>query len=156
MRNNTWIWTVGLVLSTGLAALFCEHSGLAQPLRALFALTTFVCISAVLVTGARRLAEHTPAELYCFTRIVSRGVYILVYVLAIVRFCVYLLDPGHAPSGLSTDDFQLYVICCITPLWLVRALVLENHRRNALRSAAAHYPTGHVTTSDLTGPFRGQ
>jgi hypothetical protein len=136
MRERTLIWTAALVLCTGLTALTCEHLQLAQPLvegmRVLFGLTTTVAISTTLIAGARRLADQPAPELYRYTRLVSRRVYILVYVLGIVRISLYLFDVSHAQLGHNShlpavrplDDFLFYVCCSIIPLWSVRALVL--------------------------------
>jgi hypothetical protein len=76
--------------------------------------------------------EDQPTELYRYTRLVSRWVYILVYVLGIVRVSLYLFDVNHAQPGHSSHlpavrslaDFQFYVFCSIIPLWAIRALVL--------------------------------
>ena len=138
MCERTRIWVAALVLCTGLAALLCEHIQLMRPLaegmRALFGLTTTTGIAVVLVTGARCLAGRPARELYQFTRLVSRWVYVLIYVLAIARTSLYVFDVKHVhfthgrhhavPAVRSLNDFGFYVACCIIPLWSVRALVL--------------------------------
>jgi hypothetical protein len=136
MRKRTWISTSVLVLCIGVAGLLCEHFELSHPfvpgMHVLFGCTTLAVISAVLFAGARRLADQPALELYSYTRLVSRWVYILLYVLGIVRVCLYLLDVNHGQVGPSMhplplrppDDFYFYVTCFITPLWVMRALVL--------------------------------
>jgi hypothetical protein len=136
MRERTLTWTAALVLCTGLTALLCEHFQLAQPLvegmRVLFGLAATAAISIALLAGARRLEDQPALQLYRYTRLVSRWVYILVYVLGSVRVSLYLFDVSHAQLGHSSHlpvvrpltDFQFYVFCSIIPLWSIRALVL--------------------------------
>ena len=86
--------------------------------------------------SAFTLAGQPGCELYRFTRLVSRWVYILMYVLAMVRGGLYLFDANNIHLGhgshhpvtpvRSLNDFQFYVACCIIPLWLVRAVVLTS------------------------------
>jgi hypothetical protein len=138
MRDAIWTRTAALALATGVAALLCDHFQLSRAaifdMRALFGLVATASICAVLVEKARSPATTSGADLYLYTRLVSRWVYILMYVLAVVRVGLYLLEadrsyashtPHHQlPPPRSLDDFQFYVTCCVTPLWLVRALVL--------------------------------
>ena len=65
----------------------------------------------------------------------SRWVYIFMYVLALARMGFYLEESyQHCAAcavrhGLNTvrplDDFQFYIACCVIPLWVVRAAVLN-------------------------------
>ncbi len=135
MRWSTSIAVATPVLCTGLTALFCEHLQLASPfaegIHVLFGGVTSTAIAAVLICGAQQLADRPAGELYRFTRQVSRWVYVLLYVLAIVRVGFYLMDESYARVGhrlhhaavRSPDDFQLYLWCCIIPLWSIRAWV---------------------------------
>lgn len=125
-RDEIWIaaaaaWVIGL------AALLCDHLQPARPLiigmRTVFAVATTGAISLVLITGARVLRRMSQAELYSFTRMVSRWVYILMYVLGIARLGFYLYESSqHFVRPM--DDFQFYIACCVIPLWLIRAAVL--------------------------------
>jgi hypothetical protein len=139
MRDHIWTWIAALALATGVAALVCEHFQLPRAtifdMRALFGLAAAASITAVLVTRARAATPASESELYLYTRLVSRWVYILMYSLALVRIGLYILEADQSyispiahhriPAPRPLDDFQFYVTCCIAPLWLVRALVLK-------------------------------
>ena len=138
MHSRDRLWVAAGVWSIGLGALLCDHF---QPSRevsigihALFAVVTCAAICLVLINKARSLAGVSQPQLYQFTRLVSRWVYILLYALALVRAGVYLYEAGghcllcgaHEPIGpaRSLEDFQFYVGCCVVSLWSVRALGL--------------------------------
>jgi hypothetical protein len=129
------LWAATLILATGVAALLCDHFQLSQGaiigMHALFGLVVTASLSAVFLERA----HSTPGpELYLQTRLISRWMYILLYVLAIVRVGLYLLEANLSPIAHSVhhalpppralDDFQYYITCCIAPLWLLRALIL--------------------------------
>ena len=150
MHRYTWIRVATPVLCAGLVALYCEHIQVSPPfaeaVRVLFGVVACTAIAAALIIGALDLADQSTLELHRFTRLMSRWVYILVYVLATVRFGFYLLDSSqsrgshqlHHPVVRSPDDFQAYLWCCIIPLWSIRALVHSerfrtiSHHRTAL------------------------
>ena len=125
-RDGIWLAAAAWII--GLASLVCDHL---QPVRsviiglhALFAFATTGAIALTLITGARDLEGMPQPQLYLFTRLVSRWVYILMYVLAITRVGFYLYESSqHFVRPM--DDFQFYVACCVIPLWLVRAVVLS-------------------------------
>lgn len=108
----------------GLAALLCDHFQPVAPviigMHGLFGIAACGAICLALIPAAR-----------VSTRLISRWVYSLMYILAIVRVCLYLYE-SH-PDGLQlalrpvrpVDDFQFYVCCCVIPLWVVRAAVLS-------------------------------
>ena len=149
MHRYTWMRIATPVLCAGLVALYCEHIQVSPPLaeavRVLFGVVACTAIAAVLITGALDLADQSNLELHRFTRLVSRWVYILVYVLATVRVGFYLLDssqargshPLHHPVVRSLDDFQTYLWCCLIPLWAIRAVVLSDRFRVISRHRAA-------------------
>lgn len=136
--DHIWTWTAAFAVATGVAALLCDHLQLSQAaifdMRALFGLVAAASITAVLLEKARTCSAASGPDLYCFTRLVSRWVYILMYSLAIVRVGLYVLEADQSyvshiahhriPPPRPLDDFQFYIICCLTPLWLVRSLVL--------------------------------
>jgi hypothetical protein len=141
-------WIAVLALATGVAALLCEHWQLSQTdileMRALFGLVTAASITAVLLDKARSCSNTTSRELYLYTRLVSRWVYILMYVLAVVRVGLYLLEANQSSASHfsqhrilpphTLDGFQVYILCCVVPLWIVRALVLAIPRDRPQRS----------------------
>jgi len=141
MHRYTGIRVATPVLGVGFVALYCEHTGisplLTETVRVLFGMVACTAIAAVLITGAADLADQPTLELHRFTRLVSRWVYVLIYILAIVRVCFYVLDSNqgrgshylHHPVVRSPDDFQTYLWCCIIPLWSIRALVLSERFR---------------------------
>jgi hypothetical protein len=121
------IWFAAAAWIIGLAALVCDHLHPAWTviigMRTLFAFAATTAIGLVLIAGARDLEGADRSQLYLLTRLVSRWVYILMYVLAIVRVGFYLLESSqHFVRPM--DDFQFYIACCVAPLWLVRAAVL--------------------------------
>jgi hypothetical protein len=130
MRHRDWIGVATAVWSIGLCALLCDHIHpsltLVTSARALFAAATSGAICWALVDKARALAGTAQEELYRFSRLVSRWVYILMYALAIARIalCLYEQAQGTAKSVRPLDDFQFYVATCIASLWLIRGVVL--------------------------------
>jgi hypothetical protein len=139
MRDRDWIWIAVVAWGTGLAALSCDHwqlpGSLALEARTLFGIVTCGAISLVLFEKTRHPESITRHELYLWTRLVSRWVYIFMYVLALARIGFYLGE-SHlhcatcvAQHPLNTtvrplDDFQFYIACCVIPLWVIRAAVL--------------------------------
>ena len=138
MRDRDWFGVAAVAWLTGLGALLCEHFQLPPRLildaRMLFAIVTCCAIAAVLIEKARSLAGAPAHELYLWTRLTSRWVYILMYLLALARLCLYLEETYQhcvscgAPTQTGTvrplDDFQFYIACCVIPLWLARSVVL--------------------------------
>src|SRR5690349_15345861 len=102
MRNRDWISVAAAVWSIGLMALLCDHLRLSIPLvigvRMLFVAATSCAIGFTLFNKARALAGTSQEELYSFSRLVSRWVYILMYGLGIARIalCVYEQTRGTA------------------------------------------------------------
>ena len=139
MRDRDGIWIAALAWGIGLAALSCDHmqlSGIAAiEARSLFGVVTCTAIALVLFEKARYPQSITKLELYLWTRLVSRWVYIFMYVLALARMGFYLDESyQHCATcvvrhGLNTvrplDDFQFYIACCVIPLWVLRAAVLN-------------------------------
>ena len=124
-RDTIWFAAAAWVI--GLAALLCDHLQPARSIivgmRALFAFAATGAIGLILITGARAAQRASQRELYLFTRLVSRWVYILMYSLALMRVGLYLYESSqHFVRPM--DDFQFYVACCVIPLWLVRAVIL--------------------------------
>jgi hypothetical protein len=132
---------VALTLCIGIVALVCDFCDLPQPrifnMHLLFGAAVSGVLTACLVRKRLALAPGASVELYSYTRRVTRLTYILLYVLALVRLGLHLLELrlAHGSSGLasgaaggrihSMDDFQIYIVYCIAPLWLLRALVLR-------------------------------
>lgn len=153
LHRYTWIQIATPVLCSGLAALFCDHlqvsPSLTEAVHVLFGVITCTAIAAVLITGALDLPDHL--ELHRFTRLVSRWVYIFVYVLATLRVGFYLLDwnqaqgARHLHQGVRPlDDFQTYLWSCLIPLWSIRAVVLSQRFRIIIHHRAALDVSNHV------------
>jgi hypothetical protein len=153
MHNRDRVWLAATAWSIGLGALLCDHfqpsSRVSTGVRALFAVVTCGAICLVLIDKARALGEVAQPQLYQFTRLVSRWVYILLYLLALARMAIYLYEASgycmlcsaHEAIGpvRPLDDFQLYVGCCLVSLWSARVLVLAVPFKGR---QAVHAPTG--------------
>jgi hypothetical protein len=159
MHNRERIWIAGAAWSVGLFAVLYDHfqpsTQLGIGVHALFAVVTGGAICRVLIDKARALAGESPAQLYEFTRLVSRWVYILLYALALLRVFVYLYEASRYCLICSSrhtvgparplDDFQFYVGCCLVSLWSVRALVLAvPFSGRALPTTASRQPANMV------------
>jgi hypothetical protein len=140
MYKRDWIWVAATAWLIGLASLLCDYF---QPIRpvifgmhTLFGIGVSGAIGLVLLAKARALGGTSALEFYLFARLVSRWVYILMYLLAIVRVGLYLYESsqhcahcsarGGVPPVRSLDDFQFYVCCCVASLWVLRATVLAS------------------------------
>jgi hypothetical protein len=125
MPDRDYILAAATAWLIGLSALLCDHFQPSLPFiigsHVLFAVATCGAICLVLIGKARALAGTSQPELYLFTRLVSRWVYILMYALALVRVALHLYETS---SARSLDDFQFYIACCVVPLWAIRAVVL--------------------------------
>jgi hypothetical protein len=115
-------------------------------------------ICAALLAKARADRHINTDELHLWCRLVSRWVYILMYLLAFARLCLYLGETwqvcGACVGRSSTavvrplDDFQFYIACCVIPLWLARAVVLSVPFRGRNRSTVPAVPTGEAAQID--------
>jgi hypothetical protein len=123
-----------LTLCVGIAALVCDFFDMPQPrvfnMHLLFGVAVGAVLTVCLCSKRLALTPGTRCELYPYARRVTRWTYILLYVLALVRVGLHLLEMGRASgtSGIrihSLDDFQIYIAYCVSPLWLVRTLVLR-------------------------------
>jgi hypothetical protein len=150
MHNRDCLWTAATAWFIGLGALVSDHFRPSPPvslgIHAPFAVATCGAICLVLIAKARAIAGTSQHDLYQMTRLVSRWVYILLYALAMVRVLLYLYEASqHCGSCTATttvnavrslDDFQLYVVFCAVPLWVVRTLVLKMpFRRESIGTA---------------------
>ena len=79
MHRYTGIRVATPVLCVGLVALYCEHTRVSPLLtgtvRVLFGIVACTAIAAVLITGARELADQPTVELRRFTRLVKKWMY---------------------------------------------------------------------------------
>ena len=130
MRDRDWIWIAVVACGIGLAALSCDHfqhpGSLTLEARTLFGIVTSGAIALVLFEKTRHPESITRRELYLWTRLVSRCVYIFMYVLALARVGFFLAESYLHGSNTARplDDFEFYIACCVIPLWAIRALVL--------------------------------
>jgi len=163
MRDRDCMWVAAAAWLTGLVSLFCDHLPLSRSfifdMRTLFAVVACCTISTVLVTKARSAPDMTHPELYRWTRTVSRWVYILMYLLALPRMCLFLLETyqtcvtcgvrhGITPAR-PLDDFQFYIACCVIPLWVVRAVILSMPFQQVISASMPHQP---ACSTDLKVP----
>lgn len=118
----------GLAMTTwlvGVLALVCDSIHPAQLLitaaHVLFIIVTCSALCLVLIPRALVAPSSSRAELYLFTRSVSRWSYVALYGLALVRFGLYLRLPTRVSS---LDDFQFYIAWSVGPLWVIRTLIL--------------------------------
>lgn len=115
--------SVSVAWALGLVAILCEVFERSEPLilvaRALFATATCTTLCLALIPKERALASADPVDRVLLSRLVSRGTYALLYSLALVRAGLSLWAPAR-----SLDDFQFYIVACVVPLWVIRALAL--------------------------------
>jgi hypothetical protein len=155
VRNRDWLGVAAAAWFIGLCALLCDHFRPSLPLvigvRALFVAATSCAICWALVDKARVLAGTSQEELYGFSRLVSRWVYILMYVLAMARLalCLYEQAQGPAKPVRPLEDFQFYVATCVASLWLIRGVVL------ALRFTGRSASSGKYSSAYTLGQARG-
>ena len=135
MRTVTSQWVAATAWVIGWVAIVCDHCHtslwLIVVMRTLFVAATSAALCLVLIPKARALAGTGGPELYLFTRLVSRWVYILMYALAAARLALCFYDLIQHGGGSNSavafrlpDDFEFYATACIAPLWLIRGLVL--------------------------------
>lgn len=165
MHNRDRIWVAAAAWTVGLLGVICDHFQPSTQVRigvhALFAVVTCSAICLVLIDKGRALAGASQPELYQFSRLVSRWVYILLYFLALARMAVYLYEAGgycmlcrarQAVGPLRPlDDFQFYVGCCVVSLWSVRALVLAVPFKSRDMQATSTGHRGDPTYSSTSG-----
>ncbi len=96
-------WALGLVAI--LCEVFERSEALIGVARILFASATSSTLCLALVSTDR-------------ARWISRATYVLLYSLAVVRVGLYLWTPAR-----PLEDFQFYLVACVLPLWLIRAVV---------------------------------
>lgn len=110
-------WALGLI------AILCEVFERSEPLilvaRALFATATCTTLCLALIAKERGWASADPVDRVVLCRLISRGTYALLYSLAFVRIGLCPWAPAR-----SLEDFQFYIVACVVPLWVIRALVL--------------------------------
>ena len=152
---------VALTLCVGVGALVCDFYDVPQPrifnMHLLFGAAVSGVLTACLVRKRLALVPSASVEFYSYTRRVTRWTYILLYVLALVQLGLHMLELrlGSARPGArihSLDDFQIYIVYCIAPLWLLRTLVLRWPVGSASEDAPAERPAmpGVVPTSYFT------
>jgi hypothetical protein len=131
-------WLSALVLLPGLVSLLCEYFEISklfvECVHVLFGATTVAATGAALIIGARSAARRSNVEMHAHIRLVSRWVYILLYVLAVSRLGLHALELRHVHAKSNShdsveyvrplDDFSFYIACCVIPLWSIRAWVL--------------------------------
>lgn len=133
------IWVFGIAGTVGLAALLCDYlqssKTIIVEMHTLFAMVSCLAIGRLLMPAYRSAKTNSRRELYLFVRWVSRRVYVFTYFLAAVRVSLFCHEAMHATTLATSlneslrarpmDDFQFYVVCCLGPLWLLRALLLN-------------------------------
>ena len=156
MNDSTWIGLGAAAWVLGVVSLLCDHFQAARPviigMHTLFGVGVSGAIGLVLLAKTRALEGACQAELYLFTRLVSRWVYILMYLLAIVRVGLYFYESGQHCSFCGArgavrpvralDDFQFYVSCCVVSLWVLRAAVLSSVCERRAQVAVQHRVLG--------------
>jgi hypothetical protein len=144
IHGRDWVWIGAVIWAVGLTALLCDHFRESRLVivgtHTLFAIasTTAICR---LFLPVSRFGSAPDIEPLFFIRYVTRCVYVVLYLLAAVRIGLYLYDLGQSGAPINTrdavlpvqsmGDFQFYIVCCVVPLWVARALVFRKREKRS-------------------------
>ena len=130
-----------LVFLIGLAALLGDSLKLQQPrilnVHLLFGVVLLAVIARCLLSKAHSLRDSRGEQFYLYTRQLARQVYILLYIMAGIRLCLYVIEAveaGHARSVFSYlsrpgsgDDFHVYIAYGLAAACLIRGTAMFTH-----------------------------
>src|ERR1700761_7982982 len=96
MPKVDYTWIAAAAWTAGVACLAWEHCHTSPAMmvaaRTVFGIISCASIGCVLLQKLHEPAGTSEAEKYLFIRLLSRWVYILLYGLALVRFCLFWKD----------------------------------------------------------------
>jgi hypothetical protein len=130
-----------LVLLIGLAALLGDSLKLQQPrilnVHLLFGVALLAVVARCLLSTSHSLRDSRSEQFYLYTRQLARQVYILLYVMAGVRLCLYVIEAVEAGNGRrifsylsrpgSLDDFHVYIVYGLAAACLIRGTAMFTH-----------------------------
>jgi hypothetical protein len=128
-----------LVFAVGITALLMDFLAVPQAglpdMHLIFGLAMLVAITGSLAQKLHTLGRTHNSEFCLYARELSRRVYLLLYGLAAVRLGLYLYEALAAASDArmldpvtrvrSMDDFQIYILYGVAPLWVIRSIFLR-------------------------------
>jgi hypothetical protein len=130
-----------LVFLIGLAALLGDSLKLQQPrilnVHLLFGVVLLAVVAHCLLTQAHALRNSRSEQFYLYTRWLARQVYTLLYVMAGVRLCFYVVEAAETGNARrvfsylsrpgSLDDFHIYIAYGVAAACLIRGTAMFTH-----------------------------
>jgi cytochrome b561 len=130
-----------LVFLIGLAALLGDSLKLQQPrilnVHLLFGVVLLAVVARCLLIQAHSLRDSRGEQFYLYTRRLARQVYILLYAMAVVRLCLYVIEAAEAGNGRrvfsylsrpgALDDFHVYIGYGLAAACLIRGTAMFTH-----------------------------
>lgn len=130
-----------LVLLIGLAALLGDSLKLPQPrilnVHLLFGVVLLAVVARGLLSKSHSLRDFRSEQFYLYTRQLARQVYILLYVMAGVRLCLYVIEAAETGNARrvfsylsrpgSLDDFHVYIGYGLAAACLIRGTAMFTH-----------------------------
>ena len=139
--RRPWPLAELLVLLIGLAALLGDSLKLQQPRilngHLLFGVVLLAVVARCLLTQSHSLRDSRNEQFYLYTRQLARQVYILLYIMAAVRLCLYVIEAAEAGNARrvfsnlarpgSLDDFHVYIAYGLAAACLIRGVAMFTH-----------------------------
>jgi hypothetical protein len=139
--RQPWPLAELLVLLIGLAALLGDSLKLQQPRilngHLLFGVVLLAVVARCLLTRSHSLRDSRNEQFYLYTRQLARQVYILLYIMAAVRLCLYVIEAAEAGNARrvfsylarpgSLDDFHVYIAYGLAAACLIRGVAMFTH-----------------------------
>jgi cytochrome b561 len=139
--RRPWPLAALLVFFLGLAALLADSLKLQQPrilnVHLLFGVVLLAVVARCLLSHSHALRNSRSEQFYLYTRQLARQVYILLYVMAAVRLCLYVIEAAEAGNGRrvfsylsrpgSLDDFHVYIAYGLAAACLIRGTAMFWH-----------------------------
>jgi hypothetical protein len=136
--RRAWPLAGMLVLIVGLIGLLSDSLKLQQPrilnVHLLFGVLLLAVVARSLFNAAHALRGASWDQFHRYTRGLARQVYILLYVLAAVRLCLYVIEGAESENGAlafccfsrsgSLDYIQIYIAYGIAAICLIRGSAL--------------------------------
>jgi hypothetical protein len=130
-----------LVFLIGLAALLGDSLKLQQPrilnVHLLFGVVLLAVVAHCLLSQSHSLRDSRSEQFYLYTRQLARQVYILLYIMAGVRLCFYVIEAAEAGNARSVfsylsrpgslDDFHVYIGYGLAAACLIRGTAMFTH-----------------------------
>jgi hypothetical protein len=138
IRRRPWPAAGMLVFLIGLGGLLSDSLKLHQPrflnLHLLFGVVLLAVITRGLLKESHSLRDSCGDQFYLYTRRLARQVYSLLYVMAALRLCLYVVEGAEARNGgsvfsflasrSSLDDFHAYIGYGLAAACLIRGTAM--------------------------------